>query len=159
MCSSFGERSIICFFTRTISQALPFSDSLRVLSYLKEWIAHPEKVSGATITGATTNLWWLLFLYYYHTNRIIIWSCFCCQVELVCRVSTVLLQIHHYQLTSTISARPILSLLNDILHARVKVVFDKACSSKVLLSHTTLVWFLESEQTWCLCFVRNAKIH
>lgn len=32
-------------FTRVILQALPFSDSLRVLSYLKEWVAYPEKVS------------------------------------------------------------------------------------------------------------------
>ncbi|KAL2554389.1 transducin family protein/WD-40 repeat family protein [Forsythia ovata] len=64
--------------------ALPFSDALKILSYLKDWASLPVKV------------------------------------ELVCRVATVLLQIHHNQLVSTVAARPVLTLLKDILHARVK---------------------------------------
>ncbi|CAA0830338.1 transducin family protein / WD-40 repeat family protein [Striga hermonthica] len=79
--------------------ALPFSDSLRVLSYLKDWIAFPDKV------------------------------------ELVCRVATVLLQIHHNQLTSTVSARPLLSLLKDILHARVKECKDTLGFNLAAMDH------------------------
>lgn len=44
------------------------------------------------------------------------------QVELVCRVATVLLQVHHHQLITTPSARPALTVLKDILYARVKVI-------------------------------------
>ncbi|KAL6500872.1 Dip2/Utp12 protein [Orobanche hederae] len=79
--------------------ALPFSDSLRVLSYLKEWVTLPDKV------------------------------------ELVCRVATVLLQIHHDQLTSTVSARPLLSLLRDILHARVKECKDTLGFNLAAMDH------------------------
>ncbi|GFP85559.1 uncharacterized WD repeat-containing protein c3d6.12 [Phtheirospermum japonicum] len=79
--------------------ALPFSDSLRVLSYLKDWVTYPDKV------------------------------------ELVCRVATVLLQIHHNQLTSTVSARPLLSLLKDILHARVKECKDNLGFNLAAMDH------------------------
>ncbi|PIN21482.1 WD40-repeat-containing subunit of the 18S rRNA processing complex [Handroanthus impetiginosus] len=79
--------------------ALPFSDSLRILSYLKDWVALPDKV------------------------------------ELVCRVATVLLQIHHNQLTSTVSARPVLSLLKDILHARVKECKDTLGFNLAAMDH------------------------
>lgn len=44
------------------------------------------------------------------------------QVELVCRATTVLLQVHHHQLIATPSARPVLTVLRDILSARVKVI-------------------------------------
>lgn len=43
------------------------------------------------------------------------------QVELVCRVAMVLLQIHHNQLITTPAARPVLTALKDFLYARVKV--------------------------------------
>ncbi|CAI9097924.1 OLC1v1034446C2 [Oldenlandia corymbosa var. corymbosa] len=66
--------------------ALPFSDALKLFSYLKDWAYIPDKV------------------------------------ELVCRIATVLLIIHHYQLVSTLSARPVLTHLKDVLHARVKVI-------------------------------------
>ncbi|RWW06832.1 hypothetical protein GW17_00029813 [Ensete ventricosum] len=41
-------------------------------------------------------------------------------VEVVCRVTTVLLQTHHNQLTTAVAARPVLIVLKDILHERVK---------------------------------------
>lgn len=44
------------------------------------------------------------------------------QVELVCRVATVLLQTHHNQLVATLAARPVLTILKDILYERVKVI-------------------------------------
>ncbi|KAL8459950.1 hypothetical protein ACS0TY_031741 [Phlomoides rotata] len=56
-------------------------------------------------------------------------------VQLVCRVATVLLQIHHNQLTSTVSARPILSLLKDILHARVKECKDTLGFNLAAMDH------------------------
>ena len=43
------------------------------------------------------------------------------QVELVCRMVTVLLQTHHSPLISTPSAKPILIVLKEILYSRVKV--------------------------------------
>ncbi|KAL3628441.1 Dip2/Utp12 protein [Castilleja foliolosa] len=88
--------------TNDLEQALlslPFSDSLRVLSYLKDWVAYPDKV------------------------------------ELVCRVATALLQIHHNQLTSTVSARPLLSLLKDILHSRVKECKDNLGFNLAAMDH------------------------
>ncbi|RRT69785.1 hypothetical protein B296_00013074 [Ensete ventricosum] len=42
------------------------------------------------------------------------------KVEVVCRVTTVLLQTHHNQLTTAVAARPVLIVLKDILHERVK---------------------------------------
>lgn len=39
------------------------------------------------------------------------------KVELVCRIVTVLLQIHHSQLISTPSARPVLAVLKEIIYA------------------------------------------
>ncbi|KAG6393330.1 hypothetical protein SASPL_147569 [Salvia splendens] len=110
--SEFVLRAVSSVHTNDLEQALlalPFSDSLRVLSYLKEWIAHPEKV------------------------------------ELVCRVSTVLLQIHHYQLTSTISARPILSLLSDILHARVKECKDTLGFNLAAMDHVKQLMAAKSD--------------
>lgn len=49
-------------------------------------------------------------------------DCIVLQVELVCRVATVLLQTHHNQLVTTPAARPVVTVLKDILYARVKVV-------------------------------------
>lgn len=48
----------------------------------------------------------------------------CKQVELVCRIATVLLQTHFNQLVTTLSARPVLSVLKDILYSRVKVILQ-----------------------------------
>ncbi|KAG6395141.1 hypothetical protein SASPL_145780 [Salvia splendens] len=111
--SEFVLRAVSSVHTNDLEQALlalPFSDSLGVLSYLKEWIAHhPEKV------------------------------------ELVCRVSTVLLQIHHYQLTSTISARPILSLLYDILHTWVKECKDTLGFNLAAMDHVKQLMAAKSD--------------
>ncbi|XP_057779260.1 LOW QUALITY PROTEIN: uncharacterized protein LOC130997849 [Salvia miltiorrhiza] len=110
--SDFVLRAVSSVHTNDLEQALlalPFSDSLRVLSYLKEWVAYPEKV------------------------------------ELVCRVSTVLLQIHHYQLTSTVSARPILSLLKDILHARVKECKDTLGFNLAAMDHVKQLMAAKSD--------------
>ena len=48
----------------------------------------------------------------------------CKQVKLVCRIATALLQTHYIQLVATPSARPVLSILRDILYARVKVILQ-----------------------------------
>ncbi|KAG5584232.1 hypothetical protein H5410_044666 [Solanum commersonii] len=63
---------------------LPFSDALKLLSYLRSWASIPDKV------------------------------------ELVCRVSTLLLQLHHHQLISTVSAKPLVIRLEDVLPPTVK---------------------------------------
>ncbi|KAK6140075.1 hypothetical protein DH2020_026210 [Rehmannia glutinosa] len=100
--SDYVLRAVSNVHTNDLEQALlalPFSDSLRVLSYLKDWIVFPDKV------------------------------------ELVCRVETVLLQIHHNQLTSTVSARPVLSLLKDILHPRVKECKDTLGFNLAAMDH------------------------
>ncbi|KAH0638877.1 hypothetical protein KY290_036183 [Solanum tuberosum] len=41
-------------------------------------------------------------------------------LELVCRVSTLLLQLHHHQLISTVSAKPLVICLEDIIPPKVK---------------------------------------
>ncbi|KAL0375010.1 UNVERIFIED_CONTAM: putative WD repeat-containing protein C3D6.12 [Sesamum radiatum] len=100
--SNYVLRAVSSVHTNDLEQALlalPFSDSLRILTYLKDWVAFPDKI------------------------------------ELVCRVATVLLQIHHNQLTSTVSARPILSLLKDILHARVKECKDTLGFNLAAMDH------------------------
>ena len=51
----------------------------------------------------------------------------CLQVELVCRVATLLLQTHHDQLVTTPAARPVLTVLKDILYARIKVIIGLRC--------------------------------
>ncbi|KAH0635120.1 hypothetical protein KY290_035907 [Solanum tuberosum] len=67
---------------------LPFSDALKLLSYLRSWASIPDKV------------------------------------ELVCRVSTLLLQLHHHQLISTVSAKPLVIRLEDVLPPTVKELKD-----------------------------------
>ncbi|CAI9766340.1 unnamed protein product [Fraxinus pennsylvanica] len=79
--------------------ALPFSDALKIFSYLKDWASLPNKV------------------------------------ELVCRVATVLLQIHHNQLVATVAARPVLTLLKDILRARVKECKDTLGFNLAAMDH------------------------
>ncbi|KAL3839717.1 hypothetical protein ACJIZ3_024308 [Penstemon smallii] len=96
--------------------ALPFSDSLRILSYLKHWVALPDKV------------------------------------ELVCRVATVLLQVHYNQLISTVSARPVLSLLKDIMHARVK-----ECKDNIGLNIAATTWSMQLMASQSDAPFRDAK--
>ncbi|XP_048225762.1 WD repeat-containing protein 3 isoform X2 [Ricinus communis] len=79
--------------------ALPFSDALKLLSYLKDWVSNPDKV------------------------------------ELVCRVATVLLQTHYNQLVTTPAARPVLTVLKDILYARVQECKDTLGFNLAAMDH------------------------
>uniref|UniRef100_A0A0D9Z262 Small-subunit processome Utp12 domain-containing protein n=1 Tax=Oryza glumipatula TaxID=40148 RepID=A0A0D9Z262_9ORYZ len=79
--------------------SLPFSDALKIMSYLKEWSMVPLKV------------------------------------ELVCRVCLVLLQTHHSQLTTTPSARSILTELKGILYSRVKECKDAIGFNLAAMDH------------------------
>ncbi|CAN6916134.1 unnamed protein product [Brassica oleracea] len=78
---------------------LPFSDALKLLSYMESWSLIPEKV------------------------------------ELVCRIATIVLQTHHNQLVTTPAARPILSVLRDILHAKVKESKDTIGYNLAAMDH------------------------
>ncbi|KAF8369289.1 hypothetical protein HHK36_032700 [Tetracentron sinense] len=69
------------------------------------------------------------------------------KVELVCRVATMLLQTHHNQLVATPSARPILTILRDILYARVKeckdtLGFNLAAMDHLKVCRTTIDIFM-----------------
>ncbi|KAJ6811147.1 WD repeat-containing protein 3 [Iris pallida] len=68
--------------------SLPFSDALKLISYLKDWAHNPVKV------------------------------------ELVAKIVAVLLQTHHNQLMTTPAARPILTVLKNMLHERVQECKD-----------------------------------
>ncbi|MCO5568312.1 hypothetical protein L7F22_022011 [Adiantum nelumboides] len=68
--------------------ALPFTDALKLMTYLKDWI----------IEGS--------------------------QVELVCRVAILLLQLHHSQLVATVSCRSVLTSLHEVFQDGVKKLKD-----------------------------------
>ncbi|OMO73721.1 hypothetical protein COLO4_26906 [Corchorus olitorius] len=57
------------------------------------------------------------------------------KVELVCRIVTMLLQTHHGQLISTPSARPILTVLKEIVPARVKECKDTLGFNLAAMNH------------------------
>nr|XP_043613156.1 WD repeat-containing protein 3 [Erigeron canadensis] len=63
------------------------------------------------------------------------WSSNPDKVELVCRIATVLLQLHHNQLVATTSSRPVLAVLRDILHARVKECKDTLGFNLAAMDH------------------------
>ncbi|XP_010548896.1 PREDICTED: WD repeat-containing protein 3 [Tarenaya hassleriana] len=63
------------------------------------------------------------------------WSSSPDKVELVCRVATILLQAHHNQLVTTPAARPVLTILRDILHARVKESKDTIGFNLAAMDH------------------------
>ncbi|PWA36892.1 G-protein beta WD-40 repeat-containing protein [Artemisia annua] len=63
------------------------------------------------------------------------WSLNPDKVELVCRIATVLLQLHHNQLVATASTRPLLALLRDILHAKVKECKDTIGFNLAAMDH------------------------
>ncbi|XP_030493380.2 uncharacterized protein LOC115709420 [Cannabis sativa] len=79
--------------------ALPFSDALQLLTYLKQWTSNSDKV------------------------------------ELVCRISTVLLQTHYNQLITTPAARPILTVLKELLYARIKECKDTLGFNLAAMDH------------------------
>ena len=68
----------------------------------------------------------------------------CKQVELVCRIAIVLLQTHYNQLVTTPSARPVLSVLRDILYARVKVILQFSHMYRIQKVYELLYCFLDN---------------
>lgn len=89
--------------------SLPFSDALKLMSYLKDWAGNPSKV------------------------------------ELVCRVTTVLLQTHYNQLTTTPAARPMLTILKDILHEKVKEYKDTIGFNLAAMDHLKELMSMKSD--------------
>lgn len=89
--------------------SLPFSDALKLISYLKDWASNPAKV------------------------------------ELVCRVTTVLLQTHYNQLPTTAAARPMLTVLKDILHRRVKEYKDTIGFNLAAMDHLKELMSMKSD--------------
>ncbi|XP_021288979.1 WD repeat-containing protein 3 [Herrania umbratica] len=57
------------------------------------------------------------------------------KVELVCRIVTMLLRMHHSQLISTPSARPVLTVLKEILYASVKECKDTIGFNLAAMDH------------------------
>lgn len=110
--SDFILRALSNVHTNDLEQtllALPFSDALKLLSFLKDWSLKPDKI------------------------------------ELVCRVATVLLQLHHNQLIATASARPVLTVLKDILHSRVKECKDTLGFNLAAMDHLKQLMILKSD--------------
>nr|GMD58283.1 WD repeat-containing protein 3 [Ipomoea batatas] len=110
--SSYVLRAVSNVHTNDLEQtllALPFSDALKLLSYLKDWASIPDKV------------------------------------ELVCRMTTVLLQLHHNQLVSTVSARPLLTLLKEVIPARVKECKDTLGFNLAAMDHLKQMMALKSD--------------
>ncbi|XP_009604198.1 uncharacterized protein [Nicotiana tomentosiformis] len=73
------------------------------------------------------------------------WACFPDKVELVCRIATVLLQLHHYQLLSTVSSRPLLTILKETLHARVKECKDALGFNLAAMDHFKQLMSMSSD--------------
>ncbi|WMV45204.1 hypothetical protein MTR67_038589 [Solanum verrucosum] len=63
-------------------------------------------------------------------------------LELVCRVSTLLLQLHHHQLISTVSAKPLVIRLEDIIPPIVKELKDIIGVNLAKLHHIKLAHLL-----------------
>ncbi|TXG58421.1 hypothetical protein EZV62_016250 [Acer yangbiense] len=127
--------------------ALPFSDALKLLSYLKDWTLNPDKYAHGHLY-----VYAILFLDDYIFMSLLIQVeyishpvKFYVQVELVCRVATVLLQIHHHQLISTPAARPVLTVLKDILYARVKECKDTLGFNLAAMDHIKQLMAMKSD--------------
>lgn len=58
-----------------------------------------------------------------------------CQVELLCRVATLLLRLHMQQLMGTPAARPLLLDLQQLLHARVQGLKDVMGFNLAAMNH------------------------
>ncbi|XP_020577298.1 WD repeat-containing protein 3 [Phalaenopsis equestris] len=74
------------------------------------------------------------------------------KVALVCRITTVLLQTHHNQLTTTPAARSMLAVLKDILHSRVKEFKDTIGFNIAAMEHLKELMSMRSDAPF-----RNAK--
>ncbi|KAF8389466.1 hypothetical protein HHK36_026161 [Tetracentron sinense] len=106
--------------TTDLEQALlplPFSDALKLMSYLKDLASIPDKQYCCWDSDG--------YMVVHKADY----------VELVCRVATMLLQTHHNQLVATPSARPILTILRDILYARVKECKDTLGFNLAAMDH------------------------
>ncbi|CAM8897363.1 unnamed protein product [Rhodiola kirilowii] len=79
--------------------ALPFSDALKLISYLKDWTSNPDTI------------------------------------ETVCRIAMILVQTHHSQLIATQAARPLLSVLKEVLSQRVKECKDTIGFNLAAMDH------------------------
>ncbi|KAH7428708.1 hypothetical protein KP509_09G013500 [Ceratopteris richardii] len=79
--------------------ALPFTDALKLMTYLKEWM----------IEGS--------------------------QTELICRVAVLILHLHHPQLVATLSSRPVLTSLYEVLKVGVKRLKDTMGFNLAAMSH------------------------
>ncbi|KAK3148354.1 hypothetical protein QOZ80_3BG0293970 [Eleusine coracana subsp. coracana] len=73
------------------------------------------------------------------------WSLVPSKVELVCRVCLVLLQTHHNQLTTTTSARSLLTELKDILYSRVKECKDTIGFNLAAMDHVKELLAMRSD--------------
>uniref|UniRef100_A0A7N0ZT30 Small-subunit processome Utp12 domain-containing protein n=1 Tax=Kalanchoe fedtschenkoi TaxID=63787 RepID=A0A7N0ZT30_KALFE len=80
-------------------QALPFSDALKLMSYLKDWTDNPDTI------------------------------------ETVSRIAMILIQTHHSQLITTQAARPLLSVLKEVLSLRVKECKDTIGFNLAAMDH------------------------
>ena len=78
---------------------LPFSDALKILDYLVEWLEQGS------------------------------------QVELLCRISTLLLRVHMQQLIGTPTARPVLIKLKELLRSRVQYMKDMVGFNVAAMTH------------------------
>ena len=88
---------------------LPFSDALRLLTYLPEWL---EVGSGAGAgRGGSAH------------------------AELSCRTAVLLLRLHHAQLVATAGARPVLLRLQRYLRPAVQALKDTAGFNVAGLQH------------------------
>lgn len=92
--------------------ALPFTDALKLMAYLKEWM-----VEGS-------------------------------QAELVCRVSVLLLQLHHSQLVATVSSRPILTSLHEVFQDGVKKLKDTLGFNLAAMGHLQELLASRSDATF-----------
>ncbi|GAB2272268.1 Dip2/Utp12 protein [Dionaea muscipula] len=73
------------------------------------------------------------------------WSSYPDKIELICRIATILLQTHYYQLITTPSARPLLSVLKDSLHARVKECKDTIGFNLAAMEHVKQLMAMKSD--------------
>lgn len=92
--------------------ALPFTDGLKLMGYLKEWVTENS------------------------------------QVELVCRVAILLLHLHHSQLVATVSSRPVLMSLYEVLQDGVKKLKDTLGFNLAAMGHLQELLSSRSDATF-----------
>ncbi|KAL3325988.1 hypothetical protein AABB24_036944 [Solanum stoloniferum] len=73
------------------------------------------------------------------------WASAIDKVELVGRVAVLLVQLHHHQLVSTVSARPLITRLGDVLPAKAKGCKDIMGYNLAGMDHSTQLVSLRSD--------------